>query len=126
MTCDPSVPSLSVTGKIEYCTAQGSCPFPIAWTVRDITNFQCNEPSVPPAPAPAVVLVPANPPAQFVSIQTRSPITVAFNGSLDTQVIHPGGFIATMEVSSVSILNDLTDPPVEVRVAVIFAEGTPA
>ena len=126
MTCDPSVPSLSVTGTIEYCTAQGSCPFPIAWTLRDVTNFQCNEPLIPPSPAPAVVLTPGNPPAQFVSIQTPAKITVALNGSGDTFVVNPGGFMATMEISSVSILNDLTDPPVDVRVSVIFAEGTPA
>lgn len=125
MTCDPSVPSISVTGAIDYCTASGSCPFPIAWTVRDVANFQCNEPNIPAGPTP-VVLVPSNPPAQFVSIQTPSPITVAINGSGDTFQLNPGGWQATMEVTEVSLVNDLTVPPVDVRVAVIFAEGTPA
>ena len=125
MTCDPSSPSLSVTGVIEYCTAHGSCPFPIAWTVRDAENFQCNEPVIPAGATP-IVLTPSSPPAQFVSIQTPAPITVAFNGSLDTQTIHPGGFMATMDVTSVSITNDLTDPPEDIRVSVLFVEGTPS
>lgn len=124
MTCDPSSPSLSVTGTIEYCTATGSCPFPIAWTVRDAVNFQCNEPVIPAGPT-LVVLTPSNPPAQFVSIQTPSPITVALNGSVDSFVVHPGGFMATMEVAEVAITNDQTDPPTDVRVSVLFTEGTP-
>lgn len=125
MSCDPSIPSISVTGKIDYCTASGSCPFPIAWTLRDVENFQCNEPNVPAGPTP-VVFTPSDPPAQFVSIQTPSPITVALNGSADTFTVHPGGFIATMEVTEVAVTNDKTDPPMDVRVAVLFGEGTPA
>lgn len=124
MSCDPSVPSVSVTGTIEYCTASGSCPFVISWTLREVENFQCQEKNISPG-APATVLTPANPPAQFLSIQTPSPITVALNGSADTFQLNPGGWTATMEVTEVSILNDLTDPPLDVRVAVIFAEGVP-
>ncbi len=125
MSCDPSVPSLSVTGKIDYCTARGSCPFPIAWTVREVDNFQCNEPNIPAGPTP-VVFTPSSPPAQFLSIETPSPVTVAINGSADTFQLNPGGWAATMEVTSVAITNDLTDPPADVRVGVIFAKGTPA
>ena len=124
-TCDPSTPSLSVTGVAEYCTVSASCPFPIAWTLREAENFQCSEPNITPGGA-ATVLTPSNPPAQFVLIQTPSPITVALNGSADTFTVHPGGLTATMEVTSVSILNDLTDPPVDVRVSVLFANGIPA
>lgn len=124
MSCDPQIPSLSVTGKIDYCTAKGSCPFVISWTLPNVRNFQCHDPELV-AGGPATVLTPSGGTAKFVSIQTDYPITVALNGSGDTFVVNPGGFMATMDVTSLSLLNDLTDPPLDISVSVIFAEVVP-